>query len=116
MSSVVPCIPANTSSWSQISALDGVSFVLAFRWSQREGHWILDVADAEGVAIVSGLALVTGQPLLRGVIDPRRPAGELVVVDTTSAWDVDPGFDDLGERFRLAYVSAAEIAAGVELA
>ena len=26
---------------------DGVSFVLAFRWSQREGRWVLDVADAD---------------------------------------------------------------------
>lgn len=114
MSYFVPCTPGGRSSWSQITALDGVSFVLAFRWSQREGRWVLDVADAEGVMIRAGLALVADQPLLRGVVDARRPAGELIVVDTTGAGDIDPGFDDLGApgaRFVLMYVTAAELAA-----
>lgn len=114
MSYFVPCDPAGASSWSQITALDGVSFSLTFRWSQRAGSWLLDVADAEGVAIRSGLALVAGQPLLRGVIDTRRPAGELVVVDTSGANDVDPGFAEIGgpgARFVLMYVTAAEMAA-----
>lgn len=114
MSDFVPCDPQSQSRWSQITALDGVSYVLTFRWIQREGHWLLDVADAEGVAIRSGLALVAGQPLLRGVIDTRRPAGELVVVDTSGANDVDPGFAEIGgpgARFVLMYVTAAELAA-----
>ena len=49
MSYFVPCTPEGRSSWSQITALDGVSYVLTFRWSQREGHWLLDVADADAV-------------------------------------------------------------------
>lgn len=114
MSYFVPCSPDGRSSWSQITDLDGVSFVLTFSWSQREGRWLLDLADAEGAAIRSGLALVAGQPLLRGLVDTRRPAGELVVVDTTGATDLDPGFNDLGApgaRFVLQYVTAAELAA-----
>ena len=114
MSYFVPCTPEGRSSWSQITALDGVSYVLTFRWVQREGHWLLDVADAEGGAIRSGLALVADQPLLRGVVDARRPAGELVVVDTTGASDLDPGFGDIGApgaRFVLQYVTATELAA-----
>ena len=110
MSDFVPCVPAGQSRWSQVTALDGVDLTLTFRWSQREGHWLLDVADADGVAIRSGLCLVPSLPLLRGVIDARRPAGELVVFDTTGANDVDPGFADLGARFRLMYVTAAELA------
>ena len=61
-----------------------------------------------------GLALVTGRRLLRGVVDARRPAGELVVVDTSGANDVDPGFAEIGgpgARFVLMYVTAAEMAA-----
>jgi hypothetical protein len=33
------------------------------------------------------------------------------VVDATGANDVDPGFADLGSRFLLVYLTAAEIAA-----
>lgn len=108
---LVPCTPNGDASWSQRTALDGVDFTLAFRWSQRDGHWLLDVADAEGVAIRHGLALVPSVDLLAGVIDERRPAGKLAVLDTTGALDADPGFSDLGARFVLVYFTAAELAA-----
>ncbi len=114
MSYFVPCTPAGVSSWSQITALDGVSFVLTFRWSQRDGRWLLDIADAEGVAVRVGCPLNTGVPLLRGCVSTRRPAGELIVVDSTGANDADPSFADLGDpgaRFALMYVTAVEMAA-----
>lgn len=107
---VVPCTPNGAARWSQRTALDGVDFTLAFRWSQRDGHWLLDIADAQGAAIRSGVALVPNINLLAGVIDARRPAGRLGVLDTTGALDVDPGFADLGARFLLVYVTAAELA------
>lgn len=107
---VVPTVPQGAASWIQRTSLDGVDFLLAFAWSQRDGHWRLDVLDADQGAIVSGRKLVTGEPLLRGVTDSRRPVGELVVVDTTGVNDLDPGFLDLGARFVLAYADAAAIA------
>lgn len=110
MSQFVPCTPGGVARWTQRTALDGVDYLLTFRWSQRDGHWLLDVADAQESPIVSGLALVVGPVLLAGVVDVRRPAGELVVVDTTGANDLDPAFDDLGTRFVLTYVTAAELA------
>lgn len=106
----VPCTPGGASRWSQRTALDGVDFTLTFRWSQRDGHWLLDLADAEGAPIRHGLALVPSLDLLAGVIDARRPAGKLAVLDTTGVLDLDPGFADLGERFLLAYLTAAELA------
>ena len=111
MSQFVPCTPNGVARWTQRTALDGVDYLLTFRWSQREGHWLLDVATAEASPIVSGLALVVGSLLLVGVVDARRPAGQLVAVDTTGANDADPAFDDLGTRFVLTYVTAAELAA-----
>lgn len=114
MSAFIPCAPGGVAFWQQRTALDGVDYLMTFRWSQREGVWSLDIADLDGVAIVSGLVLVVGVSLLRGVVDTRRPAGELVVVDTSGASDRDPGFDDLGApgaRFVLAYFTAAELAA-----
>lgn len=111
MSTGVPCEPRGQAFWSQRTALDGVDFLLTFRWNQRDGKWLLDLADAEESPIVSGLALLTDVTLLLGVVDARRPAGELSIVDTTGANDADPAFDDLGTRFVLMYVTAAELAA-----
>ena len=88
-----------------------MDFTLTFRWSQRDGHWLLDLADAEGVAIRHGLTLVPSIDLLAGVIDERRPAGKLAILDTTGALDADPSFADLGARFVLVYFTAAELAA-----
>ena len=111
MSALVPCVPGGVSRWSQRTALDGRDYLLTFDWCQRDGRWRLDVADADGVAIVSGVTLVTRGHPLAGVIDTRRPAGDLVVVDATGANDLDPGFADLGARFRLVYFTAAELRA-----
>lgn len=114
MSAFIPCTPNGQSAWSQVTALDRTSYQMTFRWSQRDGHWLLDLADADGVPILSGILLGTSIPLLRGCIDVRRPPGALIVVDTTGASDLDPGFDDFGApgaRFVLMYVTAAELAA-----
>lgn len=114
MSAFVPCDPAGQSSWTQVTALDGVSFVLGFRWSQRDGHWLLDLADAEGSPIKVGMLLATGALLLGGLTDTRRPLGELAAIDTTGANDLDPGFSDLGSpgaRFVLMYITGAEVRA-----
>jgi hypothetical protein len=105
----VPCAPAGASSWTQRTSLDGTDFVLRFDWSQRTGLWLFTVSDQDGAAIVSGRALTTSSLPLRGVRDARRPRGELVVSDTTGKNNADPGFDDLGGRFELVYVSASEL-------
>jgi hypothetical protein len=105
----VPCTPGGISSWRQRTALDGRDYTLAFRWNQRDGHWYLDLATSLGVAIRSGMMLATSIPLLAGLTTTARPPGELVIVDTTGAVDLDPGFADLGSRFVLAYFTAAEL-------
>ena len=105
----IPCTPNGASCWTQRTALDGVDFNLKFDWYQRDGHWRLSIADAQGVAIRSGIVVAVNELLLRGVVDPRRPRGELAVVDATDANDTDPGFGDLGARFRLIYATATEL-------
>jgi len=106
----VPCTPGGSARWSQRTALDGVDFALTFRWSQRDGHWLMDLANAEGVPLRHGIMLAPNVDLLAGLADVRRPAGKLGVLDTTGALDVDPGFADLGTRFVLVYYTAAELA------
>ena len=109
MPTFIPCAPGGTASWTQQTALDGVVYQLTFDWFQRDGHWRFTLADVQGMAIRSGAVLVTGGSLLRGMVDTRRPAGEIVVIDMTGAEDLDPGFNDLGSRFMLVYFTAADL-------
>ena len=105
----VPCTPSGASWWTQRTALGGVDFLLTFRWSQRQGLWHLDMADADGTPIASGLPLVVGARLLSRLVDARRPPGELVVADTAGTHDVDPAWEGLGARFALLYVEQSEL-------
>jgi len=109
VSAIVPCVPGGVSRWSQRTALDGRDYVLTFDWIGRLSRWCLHLRDGDGAAIRTGMILNTGTLLLRGVVDPRRPPGELAVVDRTGRGDADPGIDDLGERFALVYLDAAEL-------
>lgn len=111
MSALVPCTPSGVARWTQRTALDGRDYLLTFDWNQRDGRWRLDVADAAGVPLATGVSLVTRGYPLAGVVDALRPAGDLVVVDATGANDLDPGFADLGARFQLVYFTAAELRA-----
>jgi hypothetical protein len=105
---LVPCAPNGAADFVQRTTLDGREYVLRFRWSQRAGAWTFDLADADGAPIRCGLGLRASYRLLRGVIDARRPPGELFLIDATGAL-ADPGFDDLGTRHELYYVAAAEL-------
>lgn len=103
--------------YTQIVQLDGVPFLMTFRWNQRLGVWYFDLATAEGDPIYSGIKLVTGWNLLRNVVDDRRPAGWLAVV-TQTADDSPPGLEDLtpGGRCALLYRPLADLMASGQVA
>ena len=78
--------------------LDGASYSLDFRYSEREAVWYLAVSSGEGDLLASGIKLVCFYPLLRGRTDPRLPKGTLMVHATGD--DSPPGLEDLGEGGR----------------
>lgn len=91
--------------------LDGVTYVLGFRYNDRDGIWRLDIGDANNTPLALGLALVTNMPLLRAVRTlPGLPPGELMVIDTASG-DTDPTFDSIGRRHLVMYATLAEVIA-----
>lgn len=93
--------------------LDGVTFILRFFWNERDESWYWELYDSARVAIWCGARIAVGQPLLRQCVNASRPAGELVVVDTSNE-DEDPGLDDLGDapaRVQIHYLTAAEMTA-----
>jgi hypothetical protein len=107
----IPCTPKGESHWTQRTTLAGRDYVLTFDWSQRAGLWFLTLADQDGSAIRRGIPVVANYPLLWGVIDSRRPPGELIARDLTSGAPLDPAFADLGTRFVLLYVPPEDLAA-----
>lgn len=108
MTVAIACTSGGSASWVQRTALDGVDYVLAFRWNETDAHWLLSIADTRGVSIRDGIYLVADRSLLRGVIDTRAPKGVLIVVDSLAP-PIDPGFADLGSRHSLLYLSPADI-------
>lgn len=96
---------------SQVTELEGTSYVFVFRWNEREQRWYLDLRDTDGASIVVGQKIVANWPILRLVVDEgRRPPGEIIVQDT-SGRGRDPRLGDLGTRVRLIYLTEAEVAA-----
>lgn len=104
-------LPSDTPSFQVDTQLDGVLYRFDFRWNSRDSQWTFDVADADGDAIVSGVAVVVDFPLMRRAMhDPRMPPGALFAVDTANT-QTDPGLADLGpeRRVQLVYFTEAEL-------
>lgn len=76
---------------SQTLTLDGVTFRLDAYTNRDSGTWFADFFDANGVALVRGIALVCGVNLLyQYQYKPGVPPGNLFVQDQ-SGLGVDPG-------------------------
>jgi hypothetical protein len=108
MSLEIPCTPNGQARWTQRTQLSGRDYQLTFDWNQRLGQWSLSIADQDGVPIRTGVRLVSGWPLLRGVIDSRSPPGVLAIDDMQNT-GLDPGFSDLGTGFKLVYFDPSEL-------
>jgi hypothetical protein len=102
--------------YTQRIALEGVDYLFTFRYGQRRGAWVFDLATLDGVAIVTGqLVLANGQDLLRRSAVAEKPPGILwawnIVVppkDEGGAFAL-PGLYDLGGpdgRCRMYYTES----------
>jgi hypothetical protein len=99
----IPTRTDETAFYSMRVPLNGVEFLLAFKWNTREGAWYFTISDAAGVPIRSGVKVTLGPGLLRSCVDVRRPRGEFIAVDTTGQGQ-EAGFTDLGDRVLLTFV------------
>ena len=91
--------------------LDGVTYTLAYRWNDTDGHWYLQVLDEPGQVLLAGDCRVVADWPLYSAHTARTPPGFLIVLDTTGQQQ-DPGLADLGGRHQLFYVLASEVGAG----
>ncbi len=97
--------------YTQKTRLDGVDYILGFRYSQREDRWYLNISDSEEIPILTGLKLVANWPLLQAYhYDPRVPPGEIMAISLEND-DTPPGLNELGEKLRvqLTYFEAGTV-------
>lgn len=102
----IPLVPVRD--FTQQCELSGTTYTFRFRWSPRGQCWHMDLRTLDGVPIVLSMRLVSTWPLLRRVVGPLRPPGELFVIDQ-SGRDEDPNELELGARFGLFYDDLADL-------
>lgn len=86
-------------------ALDGVSFVLSFRYMARLDSWYGYLYQIDGTPLHTGLRLAAGVEPFRLLKDARRPDGRFALVPHSDD-DKDPGEGELGDRVFLVYFDA----------
>lgn len=101
-------IPTSTvESWyEQTTRLGDRDFHLTFSWSERDRHWYLSLATADGETIMDGRRVVVDTPLTVRLTHPLRPTGHLWCVDMTGDGR-DPDLRDLGTRCLFMYADEA---------
>lgn len=103
-------IPVTPGGGNQSFSLDlgGVTYRLALTWrAAKEGGWTLDIADANGVPLVSGIPLVTGADLLAPYQHLSIGGGGSLTVTTDGEPDAVPTFANLGVLSHLYWTPAA---------
>lgn len=81
----------------ELVTLSGADFILDVTFNDRDSAWYLSVSDVDDAPIVEGVKIVLGLPLLRNCVDVRRPLGDFIAIDTSSAGAEAVTVDDLGD-------------------
>lgn len=95
-------IPLQPTNQNFAITLAGVQYQVTVRWNDANQAWTLDIADSNGNAIVSGIAVVTGVDLL-APYKYLNFGGELIA-QTTNDVDAVPNFSNLGSTGNLYFV------------
>lgn len=86
-------------------SLNGVAYQLTLYWCAPANCWVMDLADQNGNALISGTPLVTGLPLLVQYGYVGVP-GDMFVQTDNDAYAV-PTIDSLGLNSHLFFVPLA---------
>lgn len=79
--------------------LVGVTYGFTTKWNIFNASWILDISDASGNAILSGIPLITGADLLAQY--GYLAFGFKLVCQTDNDPDAVPTYENLGETGHL---------------
>lgn len=95
-------IPTTSEPQTFAVSLSGVNYTLTLRWNTAAGLWFLDIATADGVAILSGVPLVTGADLLEQYA--YLNLGGKMFCATDNNPDMPPAFATLGDSSHLYWI------------
>lgn len=111
---IIPTHNDNRARWFSDIALDGQLYRLAFNWSVREDAWYLSIYTTSDVLILAGVKLVVQYRLLQQYhAITGMPPGDIIVADIQdNIVDAVITYDNLGERFKVVYLTEAEIMQG----
>lgn len=108
MSFVIPTLTDGTEAYDQRTQLDGVEYLLQFRYNLRRELWTFSIVGLDGTPILMGQTVHVGIILNRRAVG--GPPGVLVAISETD--DISsPGFEELGLRIKLCYLTVDEVAA-----
>lgn len=98
----IPLLPRNQ---TFSITLAGSIYQMAVTWRDApQGGWVLDIADANSVPLVQGIAMITGADLMAQYATLGFP-GQLWVQSDFDP-DLPPTFDNLGSGSHLYFVQA----------
>lgn len=93
--------------YDQRTQLEGVEYLLQFRYNLRRELWTFSILALDGTDILTGQTIHVGIALNRRAVG--GPPGIFMALSETD--DIaSPMFDELGLRVKLCYLSAAEVA------
>lgn len=112
MPQVIPIDPAFVRQRFRITLGDR-RFGVRVYWREELGRWFFDLETRNGDPILVGRVIAPGEWLTRGLVDERRPNGQIRVWDTSGTYE-PPSFDELGARVLLLWVPRSEIDAALD--
>lgn len=108
MSLILPTLTDGTENYDLRTQLEGTDYLFLFRYTLRRELWTFSIQSPDGTDILSGQAVHVGIPLNRRAIG--GPPGLFFAISETDDL-TSPGFDELGSRVKLCYLTAAEVTA-----
>lgn len=110
MSLVLPTLSGGDAveAYDQRTALEGVEYLWSFRYNLRRELWTFSIDALDGTPILTGQTVHVGILLNRRAV--RGPPGLLIAISETDDLS-PPTLHELGERVKLCYLTAAEVAA-----
>ena len=87
------------------TTLNGAVYRIRLRYNTRAGFWSLDLADAAGAPLLSGLAIRLGTDLLSQFASEGFPPGKLFAVNWVAAHR-EPDRETFGRDVSLVYEEA----------
>ncbi len=108
MSLILPTLTDGIEAYDLRTQLEGSDYVLAFRYNLRRELWTFSIEAPDGTSILTGQSVNVGIVLNRRAVG--GPPGVLIAVSETD--DISPPtLTELGERVKLCYLTADEVAA-----